>query len=608
MLPQNAETIINDTFNRRRPSLSTGSVAYADRPGLRQQVFDSLRDKGGTPLVLGHMGVGKTSLIRENVSLLLGPQKIHATFRRHVSIQGSSLRGDFAGSIAKQVHEALNDHSVKDIVQISDNGLADLLSRNYLLLWIDNLQGAMESQQDIEQLLSFIKHLGDNFDHFPNAKVVLTAGLPYQRRGELLSAGRLPIDLIDVPPWEGLELEGILVDGSKKCGLKFHPAVKQEIVNLSCGIPATVHILAREAALEMVAAGRRARDEVNAQDLEAVITPTRIRKITDNLNPGTNYLEILQGYSELQLAVAAFAARHMTPFDGDKAVSLISSNGDWHPQEVREALHNLAAKKQPFVDQSPYGDAFYCRDLLGGSAALLHLRVQLATSRTKRKRLSWLYDTLTHTKPDDTVPLGKDDHSVVKILFLSADPSDQARLRLGEEIWEIDHALRLAEYRDRFKFEQHHAVRTQDVQEYLMRHKPDIVHFSGHGTSAGQLIFEDDAAGSRPVSARALGNLFKLLHDNIKVVVLNACYTEVQAAAIAEHIGCVVGMSGAISDDAAKKFSPAFYSALGFCRSVKTAFELACNAIDWEGLGEQDKPKLLAPHCDPDRMILINCQ
>ncbi len=605
MLHQNIQTLIEDTFNRKRPSLSTGSVAYADRPGLRQQVFDSLRDKGGTPLVLGHMGVGKTSLIRENVDLLLGPQKIHATFRRQVSIQGNRLRGNFAGSIAREVREALNDHSGTDIDQLGDNGLADLLSRNYLLLWIDNLQEAMESKQDIEQLFSFIKHLGDNFDRFPNAKVVLTAGLPYQRRGELPLAGRLPIDLIDVPPWEGLELEGILVDGSKKCGIKFHSAVKEEIVNLSCGIPATVHILAREAALEMVTAGRRARDEVNAQDLEAVITPTRIRKITDKLKPGTNYLEILQGYSDLQLAVAVFAARRMTPFNGDEAVSLIGSNGDWRSQEIREALHSLAAKKQPFVDQSPHGDTFYCGDLLGGSAALLHLRVQLATSRTRRERLGWLYNALTQLKPGDTISQGKDDQKVVTILFLSADPSDQARLRLGEEIREIDHALRLAEYRDRFEFEQHHAVRTQDVQEYLMRHKPDIVHFSGHGTSAGQLIFEDDAAGSRPISARALGNLFKLLHDNIKVVVLNACYTEVQAAAIAEHICCVVGMSGAISDDAAKKFSPAFYSALGFCRSVKTAFELACTAIDWEGLGEQDKPKLLAPHCDPDRMILV---
>ena len=34
-----------------------------------------------------------------------------------------------------------------------------------------------------------------------------------------------------------------------------------------------------------------------------------------------------------------------------------------------------------------------------------------------------------------------------------------------------------------------------------MRHQPHIVHFSGHGSPAGEIILEDDAGRMWPVSA-----------------------------------------------------------------------------------------------------------
>ena len=52
-------------------------------------------------------------------------------------------------------------------------------------------------------------------------------------------------------------------------------------------------------------------------------------------------------------------------------------------------------------------------------------------------------------------------------------------------------------------------------------------------------------------------------------MVLNACYSETQARAIAEHIDAVVGMTTAVGDQAAINFAAAFYQALGFGRTVK---------------------------------------
>lgn len=193
----------------------------------------------------------------------------------------------------------------------------------------------------------------------------------------------------------------------------------------------------------------------------------------------------------------------------------------------------------------------------------------------------------------------------IKILFLAANPKDTEPLRLGEEVREIDTALLKAKFRDKFEIEQQHAVRVSDLQEHLLRYQPDIVHFSGHGSQAREIILEDNTGESKPVSARALSNLFALLKDNIRCVVLNACYSAGQAQAIAEHIDCVVGMSKAIGDASAIRFAAAFYQALGFGRDVKTAFGLGRNQIDLEGLNEQDTPQLLAVHGKPEEIVFV---
>ena len=197
------------------------------------------------------------------------------------------------------------------------------------------------------------------------------------------------------------------------------------------------------------------------------------------------------------------------------------------------------------------------------------------------------------------------DSSLIKILFLAANPADRDHLRLDAEMRAIDLALQRAAFRDRFDLKQHWAVQVTDLQLYLLRHRPDIVHFSGHGSISSEIILEDDSGNSRPVSVRALSTLFSILKDNIKCVVLNACYSEQQAQAIAQSIDCVIGMSKAIGDDAAIGFAAAFYQALGFGRDVKTAFELGCVQIDLEGLDEQDTPKLLAMKISPENILFI---
>jgi hypothetical protein len=179
------------------------------------------------------------------------------------------------------------------------------------------------------------------------------------------------------------------------------------------------------------------------------------------------------------------------------------------------------------------------------------------------------------------------------ILFLAANPSDTTRLALDREVREIQQRLRSAKLRDAFRIQQEWAVRASDLQDCLLRHRPTLIHFSGHGSSSGQLVLEGDTGNATAVSIAALANLFRILRRNIRCVLLNACFSNAQARAIAEYVDCVVGMTTAVGDSSAITFAGAFYQALGYGEDVQTAFELGCNQIDLTGLGQADVPRLI---------------
>jgi hypothetical protein len=129
-----------------------------------------------------------------------------------------------------------------------------------------------------------------------------------------------------------------------------------------------------------------------------------------------------------------------------------------------------------------------------------------------------------------------DESPVKKILVLLANPKGMKQLRLGDEIRDIEEGLQRAKKRDSFKIESAKAVRVRDIRRSILDHDPYIVHFSGHGAGEPGLIFEDDIGQQKLVDAAALAGLFKLFADKTKCVLLNACYSEIQAKAIAKHI------------------------------------------------------------------------
>lgn len=181
---------------------------------------------------------------------------------------------------------------------------------------------------------------------------------------------------------------------------------------------------------------------------------------------------------------------------------------------------------------------------------------------------------------------------MIKILFMTADPSDTVRLRLGQELRDIRERLQLSKQRENFLLESRESLRPRDITQAIFDFSPHIIHFSGHGVNTGALCFEDTSGKTQLVQPDALASLFELVAQQVRCVVLNACYSEVQAKAIAKHIPFVIGMNQQIGDKAAISFAVGFYKALGAGRSFEDAYKFARVEIQLEGIPEHSTPVL----------------
>jgi TPR repeat protein/tRNA A-37 threonylcarbamoyl transferase component Bud32 len=193
------------------------------------------------------------------------------------------------------------------------------------------------------------------------------------------------------------------------------------------------------------------------------------------------------------------------------------------------------------------------------------------------------------------------DAAKVSILFLGSCPKGEPELSLREEFNELAQEL------DDSRFDLHRrwdepAARLPDL---LTRYQPQVLHFSGHGDKSGGLLLEDEEGNAYVPDPVAVAKVFEQYRGRVRCVVLNACYSVEQAVLIAKHVDVVIGMSDEIADTAARKFSQAFYKAVGSGDSVGQAFDAAKLRL---ALGNKPSPHILkmhpGPKIDPHLLIL----
>lgn len=196
----------------------------------------------------------------------------------------------------------------------------------------------------------------------------------------------------------------------------------------------------------------------------------------------------------------------------------------------------------------------------------------------------------TQGSRDFTPPSGDEPASEAGATRATYDPLD-----LRGEARGIESALYRSGRATRFNFQREWAACVSDLRALLERHRPHVVHFSCHGERTEGLVLLDEHGRAAPVPPPALGQLFALLqHDprnDVRLVVLNACWSADQAQALAESAGCAVGMRRPINDETAIEFAVSFYENLASGKTIRQAFDFAKNHLDLRRLPDADKPQ-----------------
>lgn len=210
------------------------------------------------------------------------------------------------------------------------------------------------------------------------------------------------------------------------------------------------------------------------------------------------------------------------------------------------------------------------------------------------------------------------------VVLLMSVPEGEQPLDLEGERAAIEQELGEAGLAGRLRVIPQPSTTPRSLQRCLLTETPEVVQFSGHGrggAASGRkrgltepfasrpsgIVMQGDRGGAeRVVSGRALANLFELAGKSVRLVVLNACHSAEQADAIATQVDAVIGIDGAIRDDAASVFAVALYRALAFGRSIGESFRLAVNALMLEGFDDERLPVLQAKAgVDLDAVTLV---
>lgn len=119
--------------------------------------------------------------------------------------------------------------------------------------------------------------------------------------------------------------------------------------------------------------------------------------------------------------------------------------------------------------------------------------------------------------------------------------------------------------------------------EHLVRERPRILHFAGHGEQRHLLLHGDDHS-PQPVPAEAVRDAVGAIGRELDLVVLNACWSESVGRSLLPLARCVVAVPGPVPDASAVAFVRGFYTVLAGepmadPEAVGRAFRAGCGAV-----------------------------
>jgi len=192
-----------------------------------------------------------------------------------------------------------------------------------------------------------------------------------------------------------------------------------------------------------------------------------------------------------------------------------------------------------------------------------------------------------------------EDTDKTRILISAANTLPDHPLKLDKELSEIRKILELTQEDLYFDIKQDTYPTYDGLQDDLLKFKPHIVHFSGHGDKEGIYLKKENDFPELISNEVMLELLSLFIHRNgndnpIKLIIFNYCNSfklAEEVSKLSDHCA-TIGMAEPILDNLSIVFSKTFYKALSYGRGIDFAFDLAKNDLKRENKRYANAPKL----------------
>jgi nucleoid-associated protein YgaU len=178
----------------------------------------------------------------------------------------------------------------------------------------------------------------------------------------------------------------------------------------------------------------------------------------------------------------------------------------------------------------------------------------------------------------------------LRMLMAISAPADRPELAIGHELAQLDSALAELSQSGVLTTVRLEHTSLESLDQALLKHRPHVLHFIGHGDFVGDdgvLVLESDQrpGSADTIAGRQLAVLLRNYRDCLRLVFLNSCmgatastrdpFSGVAQSLIRRGIPAVIAMQFPVPDEAAVALSRHFYRYLAAGQPVDAALSSA---------------------------------
>ena len=156
------------------------------------------------------------------------------------------------------------------------------------------------------------------------------------------------------------------------------------------------------------------------------------------------------------------------------------------------------------------------------------------------------------------------------------------------------------------KFNKALNLNTTNIFDILLREKPHVFHFSGK-QDGGDIRITDENNNVTTISDAELAGFLTSFGDNIKLAIIDTCYSYNCAKSISDVVDFAIGVKDAIYTNNADSFYKIFYNSLCSGYSLKDAVGQATAYLKFRKNAPKEIPVLLCKEtADPSKAYFVD--